>query len=160
EQARMEQYSIALNYLPTINLNLYSPSLFSSTGGTYSGTFLDKDDTKLNVSLNYAFDTRLRTWNRFCDSREAYELKQRETTARLIELKHNLKALRNSMEEYYAWRGYMTKQIEHLSSAPAANAAEFLENEKQIHSMKAELINQELAAVESEAALILQYGMR
>ena len=87
-------------------------------------------------------------------------MKQRETTARLIELKHNLKALRNSMEEYYAWRGYMTKQIEHLSSAPAANAAEFLENEKQIHSMKAELINQELAAVESEAALILQYGMR
>ena len=160
EQARMEQYSIALNYLPTINLNLYSPSLFSSTGGTYSGTFLDKDDTKLNVSLNYTFDTRLRTWNRFCDSREAYELKQRETTARLIELKHNLKALRNSMEEYYAWRGYMTKQIEHLSSAPAANAAEFLENEKQIHSMKAELVNQELAAVESEAALILQYGMR
>lgn len=160
EQARMEQYSIALNYLPTINLNLYSPSLFSSTGGTYSGTFLDKDDTKLNVSLNYAFDTRLRTWNRFCDSKETYELKQRETTARLIELKHNLKALRNSMEEYYAWRGYMTKQIEHLSSAPAANAAEFLENEKQIHSMKAELINQELAAVESEAALILQYGMR
>lgn len=160
EQARMEQYSIALNYLPTINLNLYSPSLFSSTGGTYSGTFLDKDDTKLNVSLNYTFDTRLRTWNRFCDNKEAYELKQRETTARLIELKHNLKALRNSMEEYYAWRGYMTKQIEHLSSAPAANAAEFLENEKQIHSMKAELINQELAAVESEAALILQYGMR
>lgn len=160
EQARMEQYSIALTFLPTINLSLYSPSLFSSTGGTYSGTFLDKDDTKLNMSLNYTFDTKLRTWNRFCDSKEAYELKRRETSAKIVDLKHKLQLLRKSMDEYYAWRSYMVKQIEHLSTAPAANAAEFLDNEKSIHTMKEELINQEISLVESEAALILQYGMR
>lgn len=159
EQARMEQYGVALTYLPTINMNLYSPSLFSSTGGTYSGTFLDTDDTKLNVSFNYSLDTKLQTWNRYCDSKETYELRRRETTAKIVELKHKLKALHKSMEEYYAWRSYMTKQIEHLDSAPAANAAEFLENKNQIYSMKAELINQELSAVESEAALILQYGL-
>ncbi len=159
EQARMEQYSIALTYLPTINLNLYSPSLFSSTGGTYSGTFLDTDDTKLNVSLNYTFDTKLRAWNRYCDSKETYKLKQRETAAKLVELKHNLQALHKSMDEYYAWRSYMTKQIEHLRTAPTSNAAEFLENETALYNMKMELLNQENAAIESEAALILQYGM-
>lgn len=159
EQARMEQYSIALTYLPTINLNLYSPSLFSSTGGTYSGTFLDTDDTKLNVSLNYTFDTKLRTWDRYCDSKETYELKQRETAAKLVELKHNLQALHKSMDEYYAWRSYMTKQIEHLRTAPTSNAAEFLENETALYNMKMELLNQENVAIESEASLILQYGM-
>lgn len=160
EQARMNQYSIALTYLPTINLNLYSPSLFSSTGGTYSGTFLDMDDTTLNLSLNYSLDTKLQTWNRYNDSKENYELRRRETTAKLVELKQNLLALRTSMDEYYAWRGFMNKRIEHLSNAPATNAQEFLENENTLFSMKRELLNQEGSAIESEAALILQYGMR
>ncbi len=160
EQARMRQYSVALNYLPTINLSLYSPSLFTSTGGTYSGTFLDKDDTMLNASLNYSFDTKLRTWNNYRDSKESYELRRRETTSRLMDLKQTLQTLRTSMDEYYAWRGYMNKRIEHLSVAPAANAAEFLENENTLHSMKKELLNQERSAIESEASLILQYGMQ
>lgn len=160
EQARMRQYSVALNYLPTINLSLYSPSLFTSTGGTYSGTFLDKDDTMLNTSVNYSFDTKLRTWNNYQDSKESYELRRRETTSRLMDLKQTLQTLRTSMDEYYAWRGYMNKRIEHLSAAPAANAAEFLENENTLHSMRKELLNQERAAVESEASLILQYGMQ
>lgn len=160
EQARMAQYSVAITYLPTINLNLYSPSLFSSTGGTYSGTFLDTDDTKLNLSLNYSLDTRLRTWNTYRDSKEAYELRQRETTAKLVELKQKLNTLRTSMDEYYAWRGFMSKRLDYLSTAPAANAQEFLENENTRHSMKQELLNQESAAIESEAALILQYGLR
>ena len=160
EQSRMNQYSIAITYLPTINLNLYSPSLFSSTGGTYSGTFLDMDDTTLNFSLNYRLDTQLHTWNRYCDSKEAYELKRRETTAKLVEMKQKLKTLRSSMDEYYAWRGFMNKRIEHLSNAPAANAQEFLDNEKTLFSMKRELLSQESSAIESEAALILQYGMR
>lgn len=160
EQARMNQYSIALTYLPTINMNLYSPSLFSSTGGTYSGTFLDKDDTKLNMSFNYSLDTELRTWYSYQTSKEKYELSKRETTAKLIEHKQKLHTLRSSMDEYYAWRGFMSKRIEHLRITPATNAAEFLENENTLRAMQQELISQEEAAIESEAALILQYGLR
>ena len=76
------------------------------------------------------------------------------------EMKQKLKTLRSSMDEYYAWRGFMNKRIEHLSNAPAANAQEFLDNEKTLFSMKRELLSQESSAIESEAALILQYGMR
>ena len=160
EQARMRQYSIALTYLPTINMNLYSPSLFSSTGGTYSGTFLDKDDTKLNMSLNYRLDTELQTWNSYRTSKKKYEQAKRELTTNLISLKQKLKTLRSSMDEYYTWRSYMTKRMEHLRSAPAANAAEFLENENTLLSMQQELLTQETSVIESEAALILQYGLR
>ena len=159
EQARMQQYSIALTYLPSINLNLYSPSLFSSTGGTYSGTFLDKDDTKLNMSGYYSLDTKLHTWYSYRNSKENYTLRQRETTAKLIDLKQKLLTLRTSLDEYYAWRGFMNKRIEHLRTAPASNAAEFLENESTLRSMQQELIRQETAVIESEAALILQYGL-
>ena len=160
EQARMQQYSIALTYLPTINLNLYSPSLFSSSGGTYEGTFLDKDDTKLNMSFTYSLDTKMSTWNSYRRSKENYELRKRATTTSLIDLKQKMKTLRASLDEYYAWKGFMNKRIEHLSTAPAANAAEFLENENTLHSMKQELLQQENSVIESEAALILQYGLR
>lgn len=160
EQARMRQYSIALNFLPTVNTSLYSPQLFSSTGGTYSGTFLDMDDTKLNMSISYSLDTKLNNWNNYCDSKEAYELQQRETYARMVEHKQKLRMLKASMDEYVTWRDFMHKRIEHLRTAPAANAAEFLENETTLHSMQKELLSQEASAIESESALILQYGLR
>ena len=160
EQSRMQQYGVALNYLPTINMNLYSPSLFSSTGGTYSGTFLDMDDTQLNLSISYSFDTQLNTWNNYLDSKDEYENKQREMVGRLVEYKEKLHALKESMDEYTAWRSYMHKQMEHLRSAPAGNAEEYIQAETTLFSMQQELLTQEEAAVESEAALILQYGLR
>lgn len=160
EQARMSQYSIALTYLPTINLNLYSPSLFSSTGGTYSGTFLDTDDTTLNMNVHYSLDTDLRTWNSYQDSKTTYELRKREASARLIDLKQKLHLLRSSMDDYYTWRSFMHKRMEHLRTSTATNAAEFLENAQTLQSMQEELLNQESAVIESEAALILQYGLR
>ena len=160
EQARMRQYSIALTYLPTINLNLYSPFLFSSTGGTYSGTFLDTDDTTLNMNVHYSLDTDLHTWNSYQDNKATYELRKREATAQLIDLKQKLQLLRSSMDDYYTWRSFMHKRMEHLRTATAANAAEFLENAENLHNMQEELLNQESAVVESEAALILQYGLR
>lgn len=160
EQARMRQYSIALNFLPTVNTSLYSPQLFSSSGGTYSGTFLDMDDTKLNMSISYSLDTKLNNWNNYCDSKEAYELQQRETYARMVEHKQKLRMLKASMDEYVTWRDFMHKRIEHLRTAPAANAAEFLENETTLQSMQKELLSQEASAIESESALILQYGLR
>ncbi len=159
EASRLQQYQVALNYLPTINTSIYSPSLFSSTGGTYTGTFLDMDDTKLNLSLSYSLDSKLNTWNNYQNSKAEYKLKQKEISARLIDFKQKLATLRSSMDEYYAWRSYMHKRIEHLTDAPASNAAEFLDNETNLHAMKQELLNQEKAAIESEAALILQYGL-
>lgn len=160
ERARMQQYSVALNYLPTINTSLYSPQLFSSSGGTYSGTFLDMDDTTLNMSFSYHFDTDLRDWNSYMDSKEAYELQQRTTVGKMVELKQKLHTLKSSLDDYMSWRDFMHKRIEHLRSAPTANAEEFLQNERTLYDMQMELLNQEASVIESEGALILQYGMR
>lgn len=159
EKVRLSQYSVALNYLPTVNTSLYSPSLFSSTGGTYSGTFLDSDDTKLNLGISYSLDTDLKNWNTYCDSKELYQLAKKETLSKMIKLKHTLDTLRQSMDEYYAWRSFMHKRMEHLRSTPTMSAEDFLESEKTLFGMESELINQEKASLESEAALIQQYGI-
>lgn len=159
ERAHMAQYSVALSYLPTINTSLYSPSLFSSTGGTYSGTFLDSDDTHLNLSLSYTIDTHLRTWERYKDNKDEYERARREVRAGLMEHRTKLAQLKRSLDDYEAWQSFMHKREEFLRNAPAESAEEYLSREKELHDMQKELLDQEEAGLESEGALIIEYGM-
>lgn len=159
EQARMAQYQIALRYLPTINTSLYSPSLFSSSGGTYQGSFLDGEDTRINLSLSYSLDTNLQQWNSYKQSKEQYEKISREVTAEIINHKNKLATLRDSMREYNNWRSYMQKRIEYLRQQPGRTAEELISRDRSIYDMQRELLTQAKSALESEAALILEYGL-
>lgn len=159
ERARMAQYSVALNYLPTINTSIYSPSLFSSTGGTYQGTFLNGDDTTINMSISYALDTKLTTWNTYQQSKDNYEREKVRVADKLMEHRNRVKTLRASMAEYSNWRNYMQKRINYLRNLTPRSAEEFIERKKMLHSMELELLNQEAGAIESEAAVVLEYGM-
>ncbi|MBQ3239905.1 MAG: TolC family protein [Akkermansia sp.] len=159
EQARLAQYGVALDYLPTINTSLYSPSLFSSTGGTYSGTFLDLDDTTLNLSVSYTLDTKLNNWNTYKDNKARFKQVQREVVNSLMEHKQKMHLLRRSMDEYYTWRSFMHKQLDYLKNNPADSPTSFLEHAQELHRMQAELLSQEEKAIESEAALVLEYGL-
>lgn len=159
EQARLAQYGIAMRYLPTIHTSLYSPSLFTSSGGTYSGTFLDSHDTKLNLGINYDLDTRLSTWQNYRDSKDAYEQAKMEVTAAIIEHKDKVATLRRSMDDYTAWRSFMNKRADYLRTAPTQSAAEFVARRKELADMEKEELRQEVQGIESEAALVLEYGI-
>ena len=53
----------------------------------------------------------------------------------------------------------MSKQIVFLKSADKLHAEDFIERAGKLHAMQMELLNQEEKAIESEAALVLEYGM-
>ncbi len=159
EQARLKQYSIALTYLPTVNTNLSSPSLFSSSGGTYSGTFLDSGDTNLNLNISYTLDTDLSTWNTYKTNQENFELTCLEVETALMERRVKLKSLMRSVETYAAWRSYMQKRISFERSAPLGSSDSYIEQNKKIFDMEREVLNQELKAIESEVALASEYGL-
>ena len=159
EKARMAQYSIMLQYLPTINTSLYSPSLFSSTSGTYSGTFMNSRDTKISLSVSYTMDSKLRTWYSYQKSKMDYEPAKREVQASMFEHKVNLSQLMSSVKEYQNWRAYMHKRIDYLEKSVPQNATEYPERKNALPKMRRELIRQEISSLESEAALVLEYGM-
>jgi len=159
EQARMQQYSIALDYLPTINTSLYSPALFSSSGGTYQGTFLSMDDTRLNLSIGYSLDSRLSSWNRYSSSKDEYENTRLDVLGQIADHKNKLATLRKSVKEYYTWRSYMERRLEYVRSTPTPTGDALLERSKLELDMRRELLLQETKAVDSEAAVILEYGM-
>lgn len=158
EQARMSMYSIALRYLPTINTSIYSPSLFSSTGGTYSGTFLSGEDTRLNLSVSYSLDTQLNSWYNYQNTKDDYERVKIRIYNEMMDHKHQLGRLSKSVDEYFSWRNYMNKRIEFVRSQPCVSATEYLEVSQKVKDMERELLTQERSAVESEAALVLEYG--
>ncbi len=157
EQARLAQYGVVMEYLPTINTNLYSPSLFTSSGGTYTGTFLDTEDTTLNLNFSYRLDTRLNIWNRYQDNKARYEQVRKEVLASLLDYKQKMHLLRHSMDEYYTWRSYIMKRIDYMQHAPTDSPDTFLEHKRELESMQDELLRQEEKAIESEAALIQAY---
>lgn len=158
ERARLKQFSVALNYLPTMNMNLSSPSLFTSSGGTYSGTFLSSSDTTLNLSLSYSLDTKLSTWNTFKTNQEEYELTCIEVVDSLAERRVKLKTLMRSVEEYDSWNSYMQKRIAFERTAPINSSDSYLEKNKKLLEMEREMLNQELKAIESEVAFATEYG--
>lgn len=159
EQARMAQYGVALSYLPTINTSLYSPSLFSSTGGTYSGTFLNGDDTRLNLSISYSLDTHLNTWDLYQQSKARYEREKTKVVDELMDHKNKVATLRKSMQQYMQWRSYMFKRMDYLRKITPPDADGYVERTKAIYGIRQELLNQENNAIEGEAALVLEYGM-
>ncbi len=159
EQARLQQYSVALSYLPTINTNLYSPSLFSTYGGTYQGTFLSMEDTRLNLSISYSLDTRLNSWNTYQNSKESYENARLEIISQIADHKNKLAMLRRSVAEYDTWRQYMRRRMDYVRQSPAPTADMLIERSRLLLDMEKELLSQEAKAVESEAAVVLEYGM-
>ena len=159
ERARMAQYSVALRYLPTINTGLYSPSLFSSSGGTYQGTFLSGEETRINLSVSYNLDTKLHNWNQYEMNKDRYEATKRKVLVDMIDHKDKMQKLRKSIAEYNNWRQYMHKRMDFVRQTPINSSAAFLEKEKALHDMEAELLNQEKMAIETEAAIALEYGL-
>ena len=150
---------MALQYLPTISTNLYSPSLFSSSGGTYEGAFLNGEDTKLNLNLSYTLDTRLSNWNQYLDRKADYENTCREVHAAIMDHKHKLMQFKTSMQDYLSWRSYMNKRIEYLESSQPETAEAQIERDSAVLDMRLELLSQESKAIESETAVILEYGL-
>jgi hypothetical protein len=93
------------------------------------------------------------------DSKDDYEITRRKVEAAIISHKHKLIQLKRSVQDYLSWRSYMHKRIEYIEASPAVIAADRLSNEETLYNMKSELLNQEAASVESETAVILEYGI-
>ena len=77
----------------------------------------------------------------------------------MIGHKNNMQRLRESVREYNNWRNYMNKRIDFVSNTPCSAAEDFLGREKALFDMKKELLTQERSLIESEAAVVLEYGM-
>lgn len=159
EAARMRKYQILMNYLPQINMNLYSPSLFSSSGGTYGGTFLNSSDMQLNTYASLTIDTKLSNWDQFRTAQEEYEFTREELRTKLMDRRIQVGKVLKSCREFETWKSAMAARIEFQSRQPVASAEELLQKRKDNIAMEREILTQEKRKIEGEAALLVEYGI-
>lgn len=158
EASRLQVLNARMNFFPSVDINFYSPSLFSSTGGTYGGFFAGAGDMQVNMSLREELDTRLTSWFQYKSAKENHDLMQRSVVMDLQKRRIKIATLLESRRRYELWRGVLLKEIAFKESRLSASGDEYLEQMKDIRKMYTDLDNEATKNAEVEAALIMEYG--
>lgn len=158
EASRLKVLDAKMNFFPSVEINFYSPSLFSSTGGTYGGFFAGAGDMKVNLSIKEEIDTRLTNWFHYKDAKETHELMKKEVVMELQERRQKVKLLIESRDEFEEWHKYISKEVEFKKSRVATNADEYIEMRKDLRKLYEQLDGEASKNAEVEGALIMEYG--
>ncbi len=159
EASRLNLLGIKMQYFPSLNVNFYSPSLFTSTGGTYGGVFADSGDMFVNMSLSWQVDTKLSIWDSLQSAKASHALLEKEVHLRAMDRKDKVKKLMESREKFEAWASYMTKRAAFLDSTPPLSLEEYQSNQQEVSKMYQELYSNRDKNFQTEAALIMEYGL-
>lgn len=158
EASRLNMLGIKMQYFPELNINFYSPSLFSSTAGTYSGIYASSGDVRVNMALSWRLDTQLRIWYQLKSAKESHQFLIEDVNMRMIDRREKIKSLIKSREEFESWKNYMRKRSAFLLSRAPVSVEDYKKTRTETFDMIKEVQTQEAKNTEVEAALILEYG--
>lgn len=159
EASRLNILGIKMRYFPELNVNFYSPSLFTSTGGTYGGVFADSGDMYVNMSLSWQLDTKLSVWDNLKSAKAAHAILEKEVRNRALERKDKIKKLMKSREDFEDWVAYIRKRSAYLDNSQPLTIDEYKSNQQEIRQMTKELYSNQEKGVDTESALIMEYGL-
>jgi hypothetical protein len=159
ESSRLNILGVKMRYFPELNVNFYSPSLFSKTGGTYGGVFGSSADMTVSLGLVLQLDTKLSVWDSLQSAKASHKILEEEVRTRALERKAKVSALLKSREDFESWSSYIRKRAAYLSQSHPTNSDEFWEDRKDVMDMYNDLFTQEQKNVTVEAALIMEYGL-
>ncbi len=158
EASRLQVLNAKMKFFPSVDINFYSPSLFSSTGGTYQGFFAGAGDMQVNMSLREELDTRLTSWFQYKTAKENHDLMQKKVIMDLQQRRIKVAALMESRKRFETWKKVILKEIEFKKSRLALSGKEYLAQRKDIKTMYESLDSEAAKNEEVEAALIMEYG--
>lgn len=158
EGARLQVLNAKMKFFPSVDVNFYSPTLFSSTGGTYRGFFAGGGDMQVNMSLREELDTRLTAWFQYKSAKENHDLMLKRVLMDLQQRRIKVAALLESRRRFELWKKVLLKEIEFKKSRLSLSGDEYLEQRKDLKTMYENLDSEAAKNSEVEAALIMEYG--
>lgn len=158
EGARLQVMNAKMKFFPSVDVNFYSPTLFSSTGGTYQGFFAGGGDMQVNMSLREELDTRLTAWFQYKSAKENHDLMLKRVLMDLQQRRIKVAALLESQRRFELWKKVLLKEIEFKKSRLSLSGDEYLEQRKDLKTMYENLDSEAAKNSEVEAALIMEYG--
>lgn len=158
EASRLQVMNAKMKFFPSMDVNFYSPSLFSGSGGTYQGFFAGAGDMKVNMSLREELDTRLDSWFQYKNARETYRIMQKKVHMDLVKRRIKIGNLMESRRRFLIWRKVTNNEIAFALSRPAVTGEEYLAQREELRKKYKELDSETSKNAEVEAALIMEYG--
>ncbi|MBR1981221.1 MAG: hypothetical protein IKA23_00545 [Akkermansia sp.] len=159
EVARLQKLGVAVRYLPDFNVNFFSPSLFSSTGGSTGGFMSGDTDVRVNLNTYLQLDTRLEIWSEWARAKENYHLVQQELTHNMHEYRNKMKLLLDSWKTYDDWLLSTQAYVRFRQTQGGLTPDELSSLYEEDLALQQEMLDQESKNVERECALIQEYGL-
>lgn len=159
ESARLQKLGTGLQYLPDIHVNFYSPTLFSSSGGTTEGFFSGGKDVRMNLNIYQELDTRMETWSQWAMAKENYKLVQQELTHQMHEYRHKMQLLLDSWKTYDRWKRSTISYMQFRRTQGECEPEAITELHNEEIALQKEILEQEQKNIERECALIQEYGL-
>lgn len=158
EASRLSQIGIKINYFPTVQVNFYSPSLFSYSGGTNSGFTGRGKDLRMELDFFLQLDTRLNTWFSLQEAKENHAVLESALKLQMIERREKMHRLMDACRDCANWRNATEKYDAFLNRRGEVSADAILERERASLATQREMLAQEKGETERVAALMLEYG--
>lgn len=158
EVSRLQVLNTKMKFFPSVDVNFYSPSLFTGKGGTYQGFFAGANDIQVNMSLREELDTRLNVWNQYKTARENHRMLQERVRLELLKRRDKVAALIKSREDFESWESATRKVLAFKKAQTVASGEDYLQQRKALKDIYKELDSEAAKNAEVEAALIMEYG--
>lgn len=159
ETSRLRKLGVALRYWPSTQVNFYSPSLFSMSGGNMSGFTEGMKDVRVNLSLYLPVDTRLEAWQEYQHSKEQHALLLRQLEQRMLSWREKMQLVLDSWKQYEEWREAMQCYIDFRRRQGAQDPEGMLQLHAESIKLQQEMLDQEAKNAERIGALIQEYGL-
>ena len=159
EASRLRKLGIALRYWPNTQVNFYSPTLFSMSGGNMGGFTDGVKDVRMSLNLYLPIDTRLDTWQEYQNAKDQHELLLRQLRQRMYDWRENMRLVMESWEKYESWREANEAYIRFRRHQGAQDPDGVMQLHRESLNLQREIRDQERKNIERICALIQEYGL-
>ncbi len=160
EAARLNKLGVLIQFVPSANINFFSPSLFTASGGTTDGFMRNADDVRVTFNSYVTLDTRLETWHDFKDAKLGEKLAKEAIDQSMREHREKISTVLRSWQQYEDWKLSLQEYIAFRNSQGVTSFDEALSKSEESQKIGKEQITQERSNLERECAAMQEYGWR
>lgn len=159
EISRLQQLGVLMQFWPQVQIDFYSPTLFTSSGGQLGGFMKNGKDTRVNMNSYIMMDTQGQNAHAYKTARQNHDLLLQNLHRRMWEYKEKAAAVADSWRKYEEWE----KAMENYHQFRMEHGAETPEELLSIHSdsvqLRQEMEEQSKLNLERICSLVQEYGI-
>ncbi len=158
EAARLQKLGTGIRFMPMANINFYSPSLFTYSGGHSEGFMRNTDDIRINLNSYISLDTRQEQFYDYKDAVAGEKMIIEAIHQNMREHREKILSVLKSWELYEEWKLSMRDYIAFRNRRGVSGFQEAESRHQESMELEKTFISQERANLERECGAIQEYG--